>query len=162
TLQGLSALGLPDLTVSTSNVAAATDGSVRFDLHFQATLTTTTTLGNLGGADQGVVGAGGVSVPLTAALNFDLSFGLSGTTFYVKLPPGGVALTTRIDASGVSLPVRVGLLSAQVESGSVEMHAQTTLAVRDANNDGLLTLRRSFPASSITLNRWRSARSSRA
>src|SRR5262249_37808643 len=69
-LQGLSALGLPGLVITTSNVGAVNTSALRFDLHFKGTLTTDTLLEDLGAADQGIVGSG-VRVPLTAEVDFD-------------------------------------------------------------------------------------------
>jgi Ca2+-binding RTX toxin-like protein len=136
-LQGLSSLGLGDLVVSTSNVSATTGSTLRFDLHFQATLTTTTTLSNLGAADKGVVGSD-ASVPLTATVDFDFSFGLASGTFFVKLP-AGINVRTTIDASDLAIPISVGLLDATTEDGLVSMDAQTTVTLADPSGDGTIT-----------------------
>ncbi len=89
------------LSIDPATVLALADGTAtRFDLRFRATRTSSTRLTNLG-AGQGVQTAtdSDTTVPLTTAVEFNLSFGVDDA-FFVQLPSGGIIVQSNIDAHG--------------------------------------------------------------
>jgi Ca2+-binding RTX toxin-like protein len=133
------------LAVTTTNVdvVTAADGSPRFDLNFRATRTSTTTidLAKLGAEQQGLraTGSNPIQVPLESRVGFDLSFGLTGSTFYIKLPAAGVDVFTNIHAGGINFPAAVGLLNADASNGRVDLSARVTLTPKSTAAGGVLT-----------------------
>src|SRR5262249_38297779 len=114
------------LVVATSNVAAVTEAAdsggpaglasaaptgdtTRFDLYFQATRTSDTTLdlAQLGAQQKGLQsdGATPIQVPLESLLGFTFSFGVTGDEFFVQLPTGGIEVFTNINKSDLNVPV---------------------------------------------------------
>jgi hypothetical protein len=80
---------------------------------------------------------GTVDAALRSVLGFNLGFGFTGDQFFVQLPTSGIQVTNTLRKSGIDIPVNVGMLSAQVHGGGVEMNASNTLTVADS--DGILS-----------------------
>lgn len=132
-----------DFTVTTHDVTAASDEGFRVNLRLETTASGVTSLQNLarGAQDAHIRADIESTVPVTSSVYATLAFGVNEQDrFFLELPAEGIQVVREVDASGLALPLNVGLLSAESADGWVNMQAISAVEPQAERPDGRYSL----------------------
>jgi Ca2+-binding RTX toxin-like protein len=148
-----SAAGLADAlkhvsAIDPQSVRYTDQGNVsEFNLTLQASASTSGSLDNLtiAGAKQNLRPDGSAQFNLASTFTLAITFGVDASSmsqppvFYLKTPTT-LQATASVQASNLNFGLRVGLLGASVQNGSVQLTAQPGITLQSSHSDGRVTL----------------------